>query len=1280
MASAGKVTTVVADGETRSFQSVLVALSHARQVQPGARVGIHAGAEAEAEALAAALGRRAEAGQVLVSAAVQSLAAGEGGHEFRELGPVDVDGSPLRAWELLWLEPEARTRVRLCGPLRLEIEGRDLAADLPGGQAGLLVRHLLARSDRAADRDELAALLWPHRPPKDPQAALRPILSRLRRALAPARLEGRELLRLELPDPVWVDVEDATGAVERARVAARDEAWDRTRDQANAAIALLRPGFLPGYEAEALDARRLELEELELEALEWVARSSLALGEPELGTPERASRELIARSPFRETGHRFLMEALARGGNVAEALRVYEDLRVRLRDELGTAPAAELQTLHGRLLAGEGAAPAVEPVERNQARVPLPSLLAPRAVSTFVGREPELDTLRTAWRDARAGRRRLVLIAGEPGIGKTRLTSEFAREAHDAGTVLYAGCQEEALLSYEPFVEALRHYARSTGLDSAAPLGPGAAELARLIPELAPARSAHEAIDTDPETRRYLLFDAVSTLLSEASARTPLLLVLDDLHWANRATLHLLRHICRAPREASLLIVGTYREAEIGPEHPLFEQLADLRRDRLFERISLEGLDEADVTTLIAAHAGHRVPPGIAGAVHEQTEGNPFFVEEVLRHLIETGVLFEREGRWMSALTADEIGVPEGVREVLGRRLGRLSVSCRHTLEEGAVLGREFSFAVVAAMTESGEEDLIAALEEAVEAQLAVEAGDPSRPAYEFTHALVRETLYSGLSLPRRQRMHARAAESIERVEGKDHVAALALHQRLAGPAGDPARAIEYSLRAGQRAAELSAWEEAAAHWDGALAVMSRAGDREPDRAGLLVALADLMAVTGDLGRQIDYLEQALEAYERLADSERAAQAHSRLGMAHSLIDSIYAEHLDIGRAFRHYDAARAVLERGSVRRARGHLEVGVSTALTYGLHIEEGIEAGRRGMEIAERLGDELLWAGAAQACGWHTIVSGRLADGLELEERAFAIADRRQRPFLAFMGSNISGQLTWGLGAPDEAQAFFERLLELEYAGKTAFRHQIVDGIGRCHASRGELEAARRLLADARPTWITHSLKPLLDLWEGRWDDVDALAGQILETSRRTGNRWDEWASHHLTARVAYLRRDLTRAAGLLEQALEIVVEGAAPYFELWVRPDLARVIAESGRAADARPHVERCREILAGGEDWRGRAGDAALADATVLAAEGQMSDADAGFRSACATLRRHGLRGVEADALVQWGRALARAGDSAAGAEKLERALELHRRCGSGEVWVRRLEAAAQRLAS
>ena len=245
--------------------------------------------------------------------------------------------------------------------------------------------------------------------------------------------------------------------------------------------------------------------------------------------------------------------------------------------------------------------------------------------------------------------------------------------------------------------------------------------------------------------------------------------------------------------------------------------------------------------------------------------------------------------------------------------------------------------------------------------------------------------------------------------------------------------------------------------------------------------------------------------------------------------------------------------------------------------------------MAIAEAVGDELLWAGAAEAFGWHALVVGRLREGFDANARAFAVADRHRRSFLAFMATNIQGQFTWGLGAPDDAQIHFERPLALAYAGDAAHRRQTVDGIGRCHASRGELDAARPYLPDARATWITHALKPVMDLWDGDLDAVAGLATATLETSRRTGNRWDEWASQALAAKVLALRSAHAEAVPLLRgRARDPRLRRGRRTSSSGCCPTWRARSPSWGRVEDARLHVARCQAIVGAGEDWRGRAG--------------------------------------------------------------------------------------------
>lgn len=350
------------DDLTLIFRDAYSALSFAKQIQwatqhlgrnGAARVGVGSGEIDNGFEVASHLCRVADRGQILISDAVRLLVAGPGSGELREVGHLNLPIAttpPLRTWELLWWAPEPRTKIRLCGSLTLEIDGHNLADRVPTGQIRELLGYLLANRERPIERSELVEVLWPKRPPKDPYADLRPLLSRLRRALGSERLQGKEQLWVVLPDPITVDVEEAAQAVDQARQAARRSDWEDVRGWSRRTIDLLKPGFLPSREGEWIEGQRREFEELQLEALEWVARSGIALGGTELWSAERAGREIVTRSPYRETGYRYLIEALAASGNVAEALRVYERVRRLLRDDLGVAPAADLQSLHHRLL------------------------------------------------------------------------------------------------------------------------------------------------------------------------------------------------------------------------------------------------------------------------------------------------------------------------------------------------------------------------------------------------------------------------------------------------------------------------------------------------------------------------------------------------------------------------------------------------------------------------------------------------------------------------------------------------------------------------------------------------------------------------------------------------------------------------------------------------------------------------------------------------------------------------------------------------------------------
>ena len=473
----------------------------------------------------------------------------------------------------------------------------------------------------------------------------------------------------------------------------------------------------------------------------------------------------------------------------------------------------------------------------------------------FVGRGHELERLLAAWQIALAGGVRTVLIAGEPGVGKTRLAGEWSQRAYAQGAcVLYGRCDEDLGAPYQPFAEALRalvpcigagRLRRLRGVEALLPLVPG---LIDVLPDLiAPARA-------DPDTERYALFDAVVALLDMASTGAPIVLILDDLHWAAKPTLLLLRHLLRFGDHARVQIVGTYRSTDLDRSHPLAAMLADLHRDGTANRLNLSGLDEDDVTTYVA-EAGYD-DEELAHALASVTGGNPFFLIEALRHVDESG------GVW------DQSTLPQGVREAVSRRLSRLPIETNKALAAAAVVGSRFAVELVESVVGS---DLIDAFDEACKAGIVIEEAGGH---YRFNHAIVRQSLLAELPSVRRMRLHQRIATTLETRSGSDDelLAELAHHYFECAWAGNAAKAVEYCRRAADQAMTRLAYEGAADLYDRALHALEEIDEELPDRgdqvAELLVARCEALLAAGDVASAVSAVAQLQAA---TVDSARLA-------------------------------------------------------------------------------------------------------------------------------------------------------------------------------------------------------------------------------------------------------------------------------------------------------------------------------------------------------------------------------------------------------------------------
>jgi class 3 adenylate cyclase len=521
------------------------------------------------------------------------------------------------------------------------------------------------------------------------------------------------------------------------------------------------------------------------------------------------------------------------------------------------------------------------PIGTTRGRIPLPGLLTMGAQLPYVGRPELLERLATAWRDVTGGGgSACLLLAGEPGVGKTRTSAQVAQLAHDSGgLVLYGSCEEGLAVPFQPFVEALEFHSAH---DPELRLGRLPGELRRLLPELA-ARvpDLPPAVVSDPATEEYRLFEAASSWLIDASRGSGLLLVLDDLHWATRGTLLVLLHALKcasADPAARLLIVGTYRDTEVDRVHPLSAVLADLRRLPEVDRLSLSGLSRDEVVSFAEAAAGHELDADgheLAHLVFAETAGNPFFMGEVFRHLVETGQLRLVDGRWGMA-EPGRVDVPEGVRDVIGRRLGRLSEATNQVLGAAAVIGREFDLELAGWVVDLDESTVLDAVDDACRARLVEELG-PDR--FRFAHAMVRETLYGELSPTRRRRLHRTVTEVMAKIRPHD-VAALAHHAVEAGPVGgDVTAAVSYLIAAADQALGSRAFADAEVFYRKVLELLDESG--APENRVRVEALCGLGEVQRDRGQE-GYRETLLQAGWAALDlglvdlAARAARANFR--------------------------------------------------------------------------------------------------------------------------------------------------------------------------------------------------------------------------------------------------------------------------------------------------------------------------------------------------------------------------------------------------------------------
>ena len=744
--------------------------------------------------------------------------------------------------------------LRILGPV--ELTGPAGPVRLGAAKERCLLAVLALHLGEAVSQDQLAEALWGEHAPRSATNALQNYVLRLRRALQHA--DGVQIVtdpagyRLEAPADV-VDARLAERLIAEGREAAAAGDPATAARLLRQALALWRGRAL----AEFTDQPFAQAEATRLEELRESTREDLVDAELALGHHHDLIGELeamVASHPLHERRWAQLLLARYRDGRQAEALEGFRALRRTLRDELGVDPSPELQDLHDRILHQD---PALAWRPPEQAPAP--------PAGPLHGREDELRRLLATYDAAAAGAAKVVTVLGEAGIGKTRLLQELAASARRRGAlVLFGRCLEGAWVPpYQPFVEAVTGYAAQVGAARLrADLGPAAGPLTRLVPglrEVLPDVPTAEPLQPDEE--RLRLLDAVARFLAGLSRHGPVVLVLDDLQWADASTLVTLRHIARVLVGHRLLLVGAYRSGEVGPE--LADALGALRTETEVTAVHLHGLAADALRGMLGALAAATVSEALADTIQRETRGNPFFAREVLRHLLETQAIQpDADGALDAGLPLE--AVPEGLRDVLARRRARLSPDANRFLDTAAGFEGPFPFAVVAEVAEMEDVAALAALDEILDAGLVEPDVAPER--YQFGHALIRHAIYADLNPSRQVRLHRRVAHALEaaRTASPARVAAAevaAQYQHSAVLPGAEA-GVAPAMEAAEQAQAASAHAEAASFLHVACELAPPGDVRLPRlRARLGLALAWAL-------RMDEAVQAAAAAAEELAAAE----------------------------------------------------------------------------------------------------------------------------------------------------------------------------------------------------------------------------------------------------------------------------------------------------------------------------------------------------------------------------------------------------------------------------